>query len=198
MGNNLSGGNNTYNCTETAVSGKYYPCECQFLQDLTSSSDSKWEDGYVFKDGGPWEWTAFCAVSLFFLGLFAYLYSLRNNTAFKARSPKMIFICIALFYIDSMLNTLIYSSKTTADHWNIMCNVDIFVCQVVFYGAAVLYWIRMYRIYRVYQSYNGYLSEQLSKEKIADDRRRSSSMLDQSSDLKSMLIRKDSNHILTT
>jgi hypothetical protein len=66
-----------------------------------------------------------------------YLYQLRKNTAFKARSPTLIFIGVFLIYLDSIGYTFVFSNDDVKDcttnpdncktQWNHKCNLNILV-----------------------------------------------------------------------
>lgn len=90
---------------------------------------------------------------------------MRNNVAFKTRSPKLISLSILFLSLDAIGSTLYYSSDSTSAHWNQKCTIDIFVSQVLYLGVAVIYFIRMFRIFKVYKSYNNYLEQQVEAER---------------------------------
>ena len=90
---------------------------------------------------------------------------MRNNLAFKTRSPKLISLSILFLSLDAIGTTLYYSHDSTSDNWNHKCSIDIFLSQVLYMGVAVIYFIRMFRIFKVYKSYNNYLEQQVEAER---------------------------------
>jgi hypothetical protein len=97
------------------------PCECQFLQETTLNK------GFIFNDHEYYEWITLGSITIFFAGVFFYLFQLRNTMAFKARSPALIFIGILLIYLNMVGTTLVFANHDSSDEWNEMCNLNIFV-----------------------------------------------------------------------
>ena len=82
---------------------------------------------------------------------FAYI---RDEIAFKTRSPKLITIGFIFLYMDSIGNTVIFASKHDYESWHSTCNTSIIDTVLFFFGILLVYFLRMYRIYRVFSCYN--------------------------------------------
>ena len=143
------------------------PCECQYLEQTTDDRKP-----FIFNDNGMYEYFMMGFILLVYSLVLIYLFTLRNEVSFKARSPKLITLGVLLLCADQIGNTYIYSGSSEVSHWNHTCNMQIIVTNVFYMGSIMVYFVRMYRIYKVYTCYNRYLQEQTKVEV-----RRSSSLI---------------------
>lgn len=91
-------------------------------------------------------------ILVFYLVPLITFYRKRETIALKARSPKLIFICILLLCGDSLSNTFIF--LTDIEKQNLTCDLSITTTVCFYFGVLAVYFLRMHRVEQVYLCYN--------------------------------------------
>lgn len=96
-----------------------------------------------------------------YVGPLAYVWSKRNYSETRARSPITTSICIFLIMVDSILNTWIFSIDTARgeddDNWQkkteIKCLLGVWVTMIIMIPILTTMYLRIYRVKRVFEVY---------------------------------------------
>ena len=135
------------------------------LENILYDSTGTYERETVFRNFSTVFIVMGC-LTVLFLAVAFYFFRLRHDIALRARSSKLMIICLSLLFIDSMGQTLTYGAVITSPA--VRCKLEIFICQLGFYGATTVYLVRMFRIERVYRSYTEYIQKQIESERAKD------------------------------
>lgn len=98
-------------------------------------------------------------IFIFYLVPLIHFYRARETIALKARSPKLMFICIVLLCGDSISNTVIFLSPISNS--GEICDLSIATTVCFYFGVLAVYYLRMHRVEQVYLCYNQYLKQQI-------------------------------------
>ena len=131
------------------------PHQCVELYNTTKED----QGNYVFEDGF-WKWFVISAVAVSYICCITFIFKKRKKVAFHTRSPFIIIIGLSFLCIDTILNTIIFSSTKTGDVYRYKCRLSIVATCLGMFGYLMCLGLRMWRVFKVYQIYNEYLDNQ--------------------------------------
>ena len=108
-----------------------------------------------------WRWPIICFLFVLYACPIVYVILHRNKAETKARSPLTTIICLALLFLDSALNTVIFSVESQdgdIEKVRFKCLLGVWVTMAIMVPILLTILIRAYRVLRVFELYEAYLS----------------------------------------
>ena len=107
-----------------------------------------------------WRWPIICLLFVLYACPIVYVILHRNKAETKARSPLTTIICLGLLFLDSALNTVIFSVDSKdgdIKKVRFKCLLGVWVTMAIMVPILLTILIRAYRVLRVFELYEAYL-----------------------------------------